>query len=466
MIYKEFKIGNQTFQTDYEFLSSEIFYFGVFNRNEILELADYETLISTENIHLGVVIVYNIYYSQNGGQYHSYVINISCNENEASKVIKNGSWSAANRIFKYNFNKKNNIIRDSIGIISEVNELLFPKEIPKFNLSGGMASHAAEQTKIVTELFFLLKTLNDAGISNHREADITQFTKEYISGTLSTPVKQVNTIAEAENSAMLPNVFSEIIGLKVVKNEISSIIDYAKIRKQKMERGLMVTPSSLHMVFTGNPGTGKTTIARKLGEVYKEIGLLSKGHLVEANRSDLVGEYVGHTAIKVKKVFESALNGVLFIDEAYTLVNGGQNDYGKEAINELLVLMENHREKVVVVVAGYPSQMKSFIDSNPGLDSRFPTKVHFDDYDVEELVEILISLAVSKKHLFTNEAKIKAELFMKSELEKNPNFGNARGVRNLFEKICKLQSIRLARKTTHLDVELLTFEAEDIPEVG
>ena len=251
-----------------------------------------------------------------------------------------------------------------------------------------------------------------------------------------------------------------LIGLGKVKSEINTLCNFIIMKKKREDEG-MTTPSlSYHCVFAGNPGTGKTTVARLLAGIYKDLGVLKKGHLVETDRSGLVAEYVGQTAVKTNKIIDEALDGVLFIDEAYTLANGGSNDYGPEAIATLLKRMEDDRERLVVILAGYGKEIETFINSNPGLRSRFNRYIHFDDYTAEELYDIFCLLL--KKNEYTLSGG--AQLFLKEHLakvvaEKTKDFGNARYVRNLFEKTVEAQANRLASqpKLQKEDLSMITL---------
>ena len=253
-----------------------------------------------------------------------------------------------------------------------------------------------------------------------------------------------------------------LIGLISVKKEIGSLRNLIKIQAMRVQQGLPNTNMSYHMVFTGNPGTGKTTVARIVAGIYKELGILKKGHLVETDRSGLIAEYVGQTAIKTNARIDEALDGVLFIDEAYTLV-GGENDYGAEAIATLLKRMEDDRDRLVVILAGYTNEIKGFINSNPGLQSRFNRYIQFDDYSADELLEIL------KFNLKKSRYKIKRDAFewMHSFIRnkvvmKDERFGNARFIRNAFEKIVQNQADRLAKQVTISNEELTIITIDDV----
>lgn len=254
-----------------------------------------------------------------------------------------------------------------------------------------------------------------------------------------------------------------LIGLESVKQEINSLANYVKIQQIRASKGMKTSPISYHCVFTGNPGTGKTTVARIVAEIYKDLGILNKGHLIETDRSGLVAEYVGQTAVKTNQIIDSALDGVLFIDEAYSLISDSKSDYGKEAIATLLKRMEDDRDRLVVILAGYSNEMKAFIDSNPGLQSRFNRYIEFPDYTADELNSIYGLSAKKYEYSLTEGAKA----ILKSALEaavlsKDQNFGNGRFVRNLFEKTIEQQANRLSYEAVISNDILTEIEEEDI----
>ena len=252
------------------------------------------------------------------------------------------------------------------------------------------------------------------------------------------------------------------IGLEAVKKEVKSLINMVRVHQMRRENGLPTTDLSLHMVFSGNPGTGKTTVARLMARVYHALGILSKGQLVEVDRGGLVAGYVGQTALKTAKVVEQALGGVLFIDEAYALNGKGDNDFGQEAIDTLLKAMEDHRDDLVVIVAGYDGLMEKFIQSNPGLESRFNRYLHFDDYTLDEMLEIFKMQCRKSQYTLSPDAEQDVKDFIYDENADGVTFGNARGVRNLFEQILTAQANRLAKMESFTKDDLMTLTRDDV----
>lgn len=295
---------------------------------------------------------------------------------------------------------------------------------------------------------------------------LDDFLKEYglYNNKMSVQTKKVEKRSVEEVLEELNN----LVGLTGVKKEVNSLVNLLRIQKLREEKGMKQPNVSKHLVFSGNPGTGKTTIARMLAGIYNSLGLLSGGQLVEVDRSGLVSGYIGQTATKVMDVVEKALGGILFIDEAYTLTaNKGEGDFGQEAVDTLLKAMEDHRDDLVVIVAGYPDLMQEFLDSNPGLRSRFNKFIFFEDYSSEELVKILEGMAKKQEYALDEEAMEKAKAYFDYAVEnKNENFANAREVRNYFEKAVSNQATRLVGVDRKLEKEdLLTIIAGDLIEI-
>ena len=276
----------------------------------------------------------------------------------------------------------------------------------------------------------------------------------------------VRTITKQEQESLESpyDMLNDLIGLASVKEEITKLANFIKIQQVRESKGMKTPEISYHCVFTGNPGTGKTTIARIMASIYKDLGILKKGHLVETDRSGLVAEYVGQTAVKTNKIIDSALDGVLFIDEAYSLVQGAKEDFGQEAISTLLKRMEDDRNRIVVILAGYSTEMKDFIDSNPGLQSRFNRYIHFPDYTANELRKIFLLKAKKNQYTLDEEAlAVLDDILAKAIVHKDKNFGNARFVRNIFEKSIQNQAMRLSSEPNITEAVLSMLKAEDLP---
>jgi SpoVK/Ycf46/Vps4 family AAA+-type ATPase len=257
---------------------------------------------------------------------------------------------------------------------------------------------------------------------------------------------------------------SLLVGLDRVKGDVTQLVNFLKVQQLREAKGLPSAPISRHLVFYGNPGTGKTTVARLLSNIYKSLGILSKGHLIETDRAGLVAGYVGQTALKVKEVAEKALGGILFIDEAYTLSSGGGQDYGQEAIDTLLKFMEDNRDDFIVVVAGYTEKMESFLSSNPGLRSRFNKFLNFDDYNPQQLGQIFELFSAKAGFQLSDKANQKVEEIFTALFEKrDETFGNGRLARNIFEMTINNQANRIITLPNIDEKTLSLIEDKDIP---
>ena len=274
------------------------------------------------------------------------------------------------------------------------------------------------------------------------------------------------TKEDTEDKRTLEELLEELnslVGLDKVKSTVQDLIFFQKVQKMRQEKGLHLAKNTLHLAFTGNPGTGKTTVARIVGRIYKCIGLLSKGHFIEVSRTDLIAGYQGQTALKVKNVIEQAKGGVLFIDEAYSITENDHSDsYGRECLTELTKALEDCREDLVVIVAGYTEPMNKFFESNPGLKSRFNTFIEFDDYNVYELTQILISMCQLNDYILEEEVKRQIALYLEKQLEmEKENFANGRLVRNIYDDLVMQHARRVVAIENPSKTELSSIKPED-----
>jgi stage V sporulation protein K len=280
--------------------------------------------------------------------------------------------------------------------------------------------------------------------------------------TAEKPAAQIQPAAPEETIEDLKKELQGYTGLTSVKREVDSLINWITVSRMRKEHGLPENELALHMVFTGNPGTGKTMIARLMARVFKCLKILSKGTLLEVDRGGLVAGYVGQTAIKTKEAIDKAIGGVLFVDEAYALTSKGANDFGAEAVDTLLKAMEDNRDDLVVIVAGYTELMEEFVHSNPGLESRFNRFIHFPDYTLDEMADIFLGRCAKAGYALDNDANDELRDTLERESKDVDGFGNARGVRNLFELAAAAQANRLAAAKDPTREMLMALTPQDI----
>lgn len=327
-------------------------------------------------------------------------------------------------------------------------------------------SGARASLELINELGILVKKSAFPKIKERQEKIIELLYKYLGSKDIDEIYQNLKDVSSVPFEDLQKELY-ELVGLDNVKQQVRNLIGFNRIQKLRVDIGLKKSDKTLHMAFLGNPGTGKTSVARIIGKMYKSIGLLSKGHFIEASRTDLIAEYQGQTAIKVKRLINRAKGGVLFIDEAYSITENDHSDsYGRECLTELTKALEDYRDDLVVIVAGYTELMKQFFNSNPGLKSRFNTFISFDDYSLEELVDIFLYLCKTNEYEADDKTLDKVRSWLQAKLnQKDENFSNGRLVRNLFDDIIMNQSIRLSEQNGNLTKEMLrALEESDVPQ--
>ena len=360
---------------------------------------------------------------------------------------------------------------ENIGLLNEVFELYYNKAKEYFN--KGEKALAKRYYMLAAEQMLKMAKASDGELQKARFArakslieiaDGITVEKKAVAGGEADSHVEVRPTEQISLEEALSRI-NKLVGLDKVKAQVFDWVDQIKVFQMRKERGMSVPDMSYHLVFTGNPGTCNTTVARLMAQVYRAMGILTKGHLVEVNRSDLVAGYIGQTATKTMDVIKKAYGGVLFIDEAYTLAAGSGNDFGQEAIDTLLKEMEDKRDNLVVVVAGYSDLMGRFIQSNPGLRSRFKNFIEFADYNGDELYRIFSGLCGSSQYSVNDEVRdAMLRYFQNLYSKRDKNFGNGRDVRNIFENIITRQSKRVAKMSSPTDAEMTTITLQDLPE--
>lgn len=409
---------------------------------------------------------------------YQFINNISTNNGDKrfdlfSKIYLNGEFNSADFL-----KTKSNRIPQSLTELCDVDSTILKNSSIKISplivsyfmtLGKHYISNGIDRKDVSFDSF--VEKIDEMGEFINENERLKAVNVSLASDLTDTDIEEPQAVTDtAEPEKSLEELLEELhllTGLSSVKEEIDQIINLIKVRNKGIEFGEQMAPLSLHLVFYGNPGTGKTTVARLLAQIYKKLGILSQGQLIEVDRGGLVAGYIGQTAIKTQEVIDKSMGGILFIDEAYTLTHAkGNSDFGQEAVDTILKAMEDHREDFIVIVAGYPELMKEFINSNPGLKSRFNQYINFEDYTAEELMEIF-KTQCSKQNLIleSGSEEYLIKHFTERYNQRDENYANGRDVRNYFEKVERARSNRLVQMldtVTHEDY--LTIKTGDLVE--